>query len=88
MKNEEAIENLKMALMQDKNRNPKGRKMIASISSFILLTLFAVFTLAPFYFMVASSFKPGAEMFRNGITFRLQPEIMSLKNYFGLFSGS
>lgn len=83
MKNEEIIH---MDLVQDKAKN-SGR-LAAAIASFLILTLFAIFTLAPFYFMLVSSFKPGSEMFRNGMTFNIQPEIMSLKNYVGLCSGA
>ncbi len=83
MKNEQI---LTMELIQNKVKN-KNRNLAATISSFIVLTVFAVFTLAPFYFMLVCSFKPGSEMFRNGITFQLQPEIMTLKNYIGLYSG-
>ncbi len=83
MKNEEIIH---LELVQEKAKN-SGR-LAAAIASFLILTLFAIFTLAPFYFMLVSSFKPGSEMFRNGMTFNIQPEIMSLKNYVGLCSGA
>jgi arabinosaccharide transport system permease protein len=83
MKNEEI---LTMQSIQGKEKN-KGRKWVVVIFSFVVLLVFAVFTLAPFYFMLVCSFKPGAEMFRNGITFRFQPELMTLKNYLGLCSG-
>jgi ABC-type sugar transport system, permease component len=72
-------------LQEFKRKN--GRKYAAILTSFIILALFSIFTLAPFYFMLVSSFKPGAEMFRYGINVNLQPEIMSLKNYMSLFTG-
>jgi arabinosaccharide transport system permease protein len=52
---------------------------------YIILTLFAIIFLAPFFFMLVSSFKPGQEMIRNGINSRLQFNIMSLNNYKILF---
>ncbi len=56
------------------------------IVSFIILTLFAIIALAPFYFMLVSSFKPGSEIIRNGINISIQTEIMSLRNYKILFT--
>jgi arabinosaccharide transport system permease protein len=44
-------------------------------------------TLAPFAFMLVSSFKPGEELLRNGINANLQFDVMSLKNYVTLFTG-
>jgi arabinosaccharide transport system permease protein len=67
-------------------KGQNGRKYAVILTSFIILALFSIFTLAPFYFMLVSSFKPGSEMFRNGINVNLQPEIMSLKNYIYLFT--
>ncbi len=83
MKNEEI---LSMKMMQTKVNNG-SRSRLTAFSSFIVLVVFAIFTLAPFYFMLVCSFKPGSEMFRNGITFNFQPEIMTLKNYISLCSG-
>ncbi|MGE5581216.1 MAG: carbohydrate ABC transporter permease [Bacillota bacterium] len=53
----------------------------------MILALFCIFALAPFFFMVMASFKPGSDMFRNGINFNFQWDIMSLKNYLELFTG-
>lgn len=57
------------------------------ITVFLILLVFALFALLPFYFMLVSSFKPGSELIRYGINFKLQPEIMSLENYYLLFTG-
>ncbi len=54
--------------------------------TFILLLFFSLITLAPFIFMVISSFKPGQELISNGLNMKLQPEIMTLKNYVVLFT--
>lgn len=53
----------------------------ARITMLVILSIFAVFCLAPFFFLLESSFKPGQEMIRNGITLNLQFNIMNLKNY-------
>lgn len=70
-----------------RKKRQRNSKHAVTIISFIILAAFSVFTLAPFYFMLVSSFKPGSEMFRNGISFNLQPEIMSFQNYLSLFTG-
>jgi len=63
------------------------RNIPASAAMFIILSVFAVFCLAPFVFLLVSSFKPGAEMIRNGITIKLDFEMMNLKNYELLIKG-
>jgi arabinosaccharide transport system permease protein len=60
---------------------------LESYIPFIILTLFSIIFLAPFFFMLVSSFKPGQELFRNGINLQIQFDIMSLKNYKMLFWG-
>ena len=71
--------------------NPVARKKSGprpgTIIATLILLAFCIFTLAPFYFMLVSSFKPGVEMIRNGINVKLQPEIMTLRNYLVLFTG-
>ncbi len=66
----------------------KTKNRLTSLITFTTLAVFAVITLAPFYFMLVSSFKPGGEIVRNGINIKLQPEIMSLRNYKILFTES
>jgi len=41
----------------------------------------AFFTLSPFLFMLVSSFKPGRELLRFGINFKIDPKVMTSKNY-------
>lgn len=53
--------------------------------SFIILAVFSIIFLAPFFFMLVSSFKPGQEMIRNGLNSRIQFDIMNLNNYKTLF---
>ena len=37
--------------------------------------------LMPFYFMFLSSLKPGTEILRQGLSFKIEPDIMSFSNY-------
>jgi arabinosaccharide transport system permease protein len=55
----------------------------ALVFLFILLGLFAVF---PIVTLIVASFKPAQEIMRYGLNLRLDPELMSLKNYAYLFS--
>jgi arabinosaccharide transport system permease protein len=59
----------------------KKRNLTASMIIFIVLLIFSIFCLAPFFFLFESSFKAGSEMIRNGITTNLHFELWSLKNY-------
>lgn len=69
-------------------KEKKGKKeRWARVAILVILVFFSIFALIPFYFMLVSSFKPGAELIRYGINLKLQPEIMSLKNYHLLFTG-
>lgn len=54
--------------------------------TFLILLLISLITLAPFIFMVISSFKPGQELISNGLNIKLQPEIMTFQNYIVLFT--
>ncbi|NMA66516.1 MAG: carbohydrate ABC transporter permease [Clostridiaceae bacterium] len=47
----------------------------------------AIFCLAPFFFMLLSSFRPGSEMIRNGITLNLDFPSMNFENYKLLVTG-
>jgi arabinosaccharide transport system permease protein len=53
----------------------------------IIMLLVAIFCLAPFFFLIFSSFRPGAEMIRNGITLKLDFSSMNFDNYKLLFNG-
>jgi arabinosaccharide transport system permease protein len=50
---------------------------------FIVLGLLAVF---PFYALLLASLKPSTELLRYGLNLRLQPELLSFKNYAYLFT--
>lgn len=51
-----------------------------------ILSLFALFALAPFFFMLLSSFKPGDQIIKNGISAKINFDIMSWENYKILFT--
>ncbi len=54
---------------------------LAPLISWSVLLFFGIFTLAPFYFMIVSSFKSGTELVRNGINLSLDPAVMTFQNY-------
>ncbi|MDR1643877.1 MAG: carbohydrate ABC transporter permease [Clostridiales bacterium] len=51
-----------------------------------VLSLFALFSLTPFYFLLISSFKPGVEMIRSGISLNPHFEKFTLNMYKLVFS--
>lgn len=64
------------------------RKVNFLIKKVVLLLFFiflAILALLPFYAMLLASFKPTDQLFINGITLRINPRIMSFKNYITLF---
>lgn len=65
----------------------KITKKIVSLLVFMVLVVVAIFCLAPFFFLVLSSLRPGAEMIRNGISFHIDAGALSLNNYWLLFEG-
>jgi arabinosaccharide transport system permease protein len=67
--------------------NSKLGRKVASLFVFMILVVFAIFCLAPFFFLLLSSLRPGAEMIRNGISFHMDVNGLSLNNYWLLFEG-
>lgn len=63
-------------MVTDKKRNLAGKILI-----FIILSIFSIFCVAPFFFLLVSSFKPGSEMIRNGISLNPHFELWNLNNY-------
>ena len=59
----------------------KTKKRILTVLATLFMVILAVFTLSPFYFMFLSSLKPGTEMLRFGLSFKIDPGISSFKNY-------
>lgn len=67
--------------------NSAFRKRAAALFVFLILVVFAIFCLSPFFFLLLSSLRPGAEMIRNGISFHIDVNGLSLNNYWLLFEG-
>ncbi len=67
----------------------KKRKRIqpSRYISLIILIIFTIFALLPFFFFVELSLKPGVELIRNGINLNFQFDLMSFDNYKMLFTG-
>jgi len=53
----------------------------ATIVIGIFFVIAAIFLMMPFYFMFLSSLKPGTEILRLGLSFRIEPDVMSFSNY-------
>ena len=47
----------------------------------IFFVIAAIFLMMPFYFMFLSSLKPGTEILRLGLSFKIEPDVMSFSNY-------
>jgi len=65
---------------------PNKRFNTVIIINMAILIMMALFALLPFFFMLVSSFKPGAEIIKNGINTNIQLDVMSFKNYITLFT--
>ncbi len=57
------------------------KKIGLTILATLVIAVFAVLALMPFFFLFISSFKPGSEMIRNGLQFKFDFENYSLANY-------
>ncbi len=57
------------------------KKIGLTILGTLMIAVFAVLALMPFFFLFISSFKPGSEMIRNGLQFKFDFENYSLVNY-------
>jgi len=67
--------------------NPVRRNILRSLI-IIFLSLFAIFALTPFYFLIVHSFKSGQDMIRNGISLNPNFEVFTLDMYRMLFDPS
>lgn len=59
-------------------------KIKANVSTIVIGVFFviaAIFLMMPFYFMFLSSLKPGTEILRLGLSFKIEPDVMSFSNY-------
>jgi arabinosaccharide transport system permease protein len=62
-------------------------RRLASVGLVVLFVLLGVFAVSPIVTLIVASFKPAQEIMRYGLNLRLDPELLSLKNYAFLFSG-
>jgi len=60
--------------------NFQPQKKEANLSLIVLIVLCLIY-LAPFFFMLITSFKPGQEMLSEGLTFKMNFNEMTLNNY-------
>ncbi len=67
-------------------RKMQIRRLVPIILGTGLMILTAVFVMMPFYFMFLSSLKPGTEIMRNGLSFKLDLGISSISNYSALLT--
>jgi arabinosaccharide transport system permease protein len=68
----------------------KATKRKWTPSSIILLVIFiiiSVFALFPLFAITLGSLKPSTEIMRYGLNLKLQPELLSFKNYSFIFNG-
>lgn len=63
------------------------KEKIGAIIIYLTLLVVALFCLAPFFFLLISSLRPGVEMIRNGISFQIDFSALNLKNYWLLVEG-
>lgn len=59
----------------------KNKTRFAQVLSIVVLSIFAICALIPFYFLIVSSFKPGVEMVRYGISLDPHFEKFNLNQY-------
>lgn len=63
----------------------RKKNKIASITLVVFFILISFFFLFPLYYLFMASFKPSSELFRNGMDFSINLQLMSLDNYMLLF---
>ena len=64
----------------------KWKSNLAQVAMIVILSLFAIFSLIPFWFLLTSSLRPGVEMIRHGITLDPHFESFTLDLFKDLFS--
>lgn len=70
--------------MGAESRKKFGLPSLVLLIFFIAISIFALF---PIISIVLGSFKPSQEIMRFGLNLKLQPEVLTLKNYFFIISG-
>ena len=67
-----------------KKDSVKIKIRLSTIVIGIFFVIAAIFLMLPFYFMFLSSLKPGTEILRQGLSFKIEPDLMSFSNYTAL----
>lgn len=64
----------------------KRKRSIITVLLILLFILFSIFAVFPIVTLIIASFKPAQELLRFGLNLKIDPELLSLKNYIYLFS--
>ena len=64
----------------------KKKNMLTSIVLILFFIAVSILFLFPLYYLVMASFKPADELFRNGLDFSINLDLMNLNNYRLLFT--
>jgi len=67
-----------------KKDSAKTKVRLSTVVIGIFFVIAAIFLMLPFYFMFLSSLKPGTEILRQGLSFKIEPDLMSFSNYTAL----
>lgn len=67
--------------MNGKPGNDRLKHAVLTVLATSLMVITAVVLMVPFYFMFISSLKPGEEIMRYGLSFKIDPGISSFTNY-------
>lgn len=59
----------------------KKKNIVLTILGTLLIAVFAIAAIMPFFFLLISSFKPGSEMIRNGLQFKFDFRNYNIHNY-------
>ncbi|WP_420852202.1 carbohydrate ABC transporter permease [Paenibacillus hamazuiensis] len=66
----------------------KRKPLLPTVLLVVLFAVLAALALFPFYCLALASLKPSKELLRYGLNVKLQPELLSFRNYAFLFSAS
>lgn len=69
-------------------KEERSRWRVSTILLILLFIALAVLAIFPLFALTLASLKPSKELLRFGLNLKIQPDVMSLKNYLFLFSAS
>lgn len=69
-------------------KKERSRWRVSTILLILLFIALAVLAIFPLFALTLASLKPSKELLRFGLNLKIQPDVMSLKNYLFLFSAS